>query len=47
MSLTFEQSRTFDFEVNYDSVADLRDYVETSKRMREAKLSYQELATAC
>ena len=39
----FERSRQFDFEVYYDSVADLKAFVETSKRMRGASIPYQEL----
>jgi hypothetical protein len=39
----FERSRPFDFEVYYDSAADLKAFVETSKRMREARIPYQEL----
>jgi hypothetical protein len=40
---TFERSRPFDFETYYDSSADLKTFVETSKRMREARIPYQEL----
>jgi SAM-dependent methyltransferase len=39
----FHRSRQFDFEVYYDSVADLKAFVETSKRMRGASIPYQEL----
>jgi len=39
----FELSRTFDFEVYYDSAEDLKTFVETSKRMRESRIPYQEL----
>jgi hypothetical protein len=39
----FERSLQFDFEVYYDSAADLKAFVETSKRMREARIPYQEL----
>jgi hypothetical protein len=39
----FERSRPFDFEVYCDSSADLETFVETSKRMREARIPYQEL----
>jgi len=39
----FERSRPFDFEVYYDSAEDLKTFVETSKRMREASIPYQEL----
>lgn len=41
--LTTEQTRYFDFEVYCDSVADLKAYAETGRRMREAKIPYQEL----
>jgi hypothetical protein len=40
---TFERSRPFDFEVYYDSAADLKAFVEKSKRMRESRIPYQEL----
>jgi hypothetical protein len=39
----FERSRPFDFEVYYDSAEDLKTFVETSKRMRESRIPYQEL----
>jgi hypothetical protein len=39
----FERIRPFDFEVYCDSAADLKAFVETSKRMREARIPYQEL----
>jgi hypothetical protein len=39
----FEQSRSFDFEVYCDSAADLKAYAETGRRMREAKIPYQDL----
>ena len=41
--LTTEQTRHFDFEVYCDSAADLKAYAETGRRMREAKIPYQEL----
>lgn len=41
--VAFEQSRQFDFEVYYDSAADLKAFVETSKRMRGVSIPYQEL----
>ena len=40
--LTTEQTRYFDLEVYCDSVADLKAYAETGRRMREAKIPYQE-----
>jgi hypothetical protein len=39
----FHRSRQFDFEVYYDSAADLKAFVETSKRMRGASIPYREL----
>jgi hypothetical protein len=39
----FERSRRFDFEIYYDSAADLKAFVETSKRMRGSRIPYQEL----
>ncbi len=39
----FERSRPFDFEIYWDSAADLKAFVKTSKRMREARIPYEEL----
>jgi hypothetical protein len=39
----FERSRRFDFEVYCDTVADLRAFVETSRRMHEATIPYRQL----
>ena len=41
--LAFERRRQFDSEVYYDSVVDLKAFVETSKRMRGASIPYEEL----
>jgi hypothetical protein len=38
-----ELSRPFDFEAYYDSAEDLKTFVETSKRMRESRIPYEEL----
>jgi hypothetical protein len=39
----FEQRCDFDFEVYCDSGADLRAYAETGRRMREARIPYDDL----
>lgn len=39
----FEQSRRFDFEVYCDSAADLKTYVETGRRWRDANIPYLRL----
>jgi hypothetical protein len=39
----FERSERFDFEVYCDTAADLKAYAETGRRMREAKIPYEDL----
>jgi hypothetical protein len=41
--LSFSSGVALDFEVYYDSAEDLKTFVETSKRMRESRIPYQEL----